>query len=545
MHSPPPEVVFTSQPPPAQETKQDDQVTLYVHPEAEPTTLSEAVAYVTLNPLTIETPTPPIHWIFVVDTSGSMETDVSPLSSLFMTTPSGQTRWTLALGLLDEIWSQLKAQRPQDRLSVFCFYSKTHHVIQNQLLETMSDSISTVLEQKKIRPRGMTDISVANTAVGTFLLTEPTLLDGTYTPVELFFTDGDATAGLMQPNQLKAQKKGYMDLFVKATGQAPLLWCGAISSDASADTVKALSEASARNLWSHIHTDEMVEFATEMALVVATALYSRCWTFQKQHYWLLPDAQACLYLSAAPDQVLVPEAHWSVLTCPELVTWSRWQHQLYQWEDKQNSFKKPLPEQKAALLVAEPKALSEERKLLLTEWQNQLQDMSYLQRDSPGESALVSSDTNRLQSTQTQWTPELIQNCEQLRLTLLKTVSEELEKLHSQPDHSRPYLKRQKSYIRDFCAASPVVQRTQTQYKQVYRSLTTGVTNGFDLETDLTLDPLSCPAPLCRQYQGLENSSHEVGLQPSHEVGLQPSHEVGLQPSHEVGQHDTSHCRIL
>lgn len=199
-----------------------------------------------------------LSWYFVFDVSGSMS---SPISGANM------SRYQVAQRLLRKVLEDLKTQRRQDDKVTLVTFAGRASVVCKRV--TPAEALTYV--EHMPTPDGPTNISEANTMVHTLMAQE-----AKSRAVEVFFTDGDPTAGMRRMNDLKLQKAEYYRNLYQNKGHYPFLWTGAISSQANWRLVRELSLASPCALWSHIPDEELSQsFAAEVGLITSAAMHMR------------------------------------------------------------------------------------------------------------------------------------------------------------------------------------------------------------------------------------------------------------------------------
>lgn len=239
----------------------------------------------------------PVCWLFVLDASGSMNAMLhdKPIS-----------RWACAIRLLQRVIQDLET-RTNDTVSIIRFSDKPVILAENLPVRSISHVIT---DLNDFKPDGGTNIQLANSAAH-FVLTRNRLLrSGTHQSAEIFFTDGEATLGFLEAEQLEAHKRSlYQDIF-RRTGAYPFLWCGAISDDAKWNIVRSLALASPLSLWAFIRETEMSDFAAEVGGVVHTvcAMKVRC-IGPDRYVMLLPDSPNAFYVDSLElaDTAITPQ----------------------------------------------------------------------------------------------------------------------------------------------------------------------------------------------------------------------------------------------
>ena len=259
----------------------------------------------------------PIIWFFVLDASASM------LESIIFRDKTKMTRWTVSIQLFKHVFADLKRiGRPEDRVSVVTFNNTVKILFNDQLLKDVD-------EQKifiDISPGGSTDIGQVNAVVHTLMFCNSHLRANTHRAAEIFFTDGEATQGILDRAQLQTHKATLYKNLQTEMGMIPFLWCGAISQSADWGMVRKLSLASPFSLWAYIKESEMEMFGSEVGGVVSTAIHMK-------PVQVLPDQPPLLLLPDIPNLFYFPtrptKEEKDLATCPSLVTLFRIRHAIY------------------------------------------------------------------------------------------------------------------------------------------------------------------------------------------------------------------------
>jgi len=256
-----------------------------------------------------------VHWILVADRSGSMKN--------FCFGSDNQTYWNVAVMLIEEILKLLKTYKRDDILTLICFNDK-HTIPIHQKSIASIDSIAKVLEEAKIEPMGLTDISNANTAA--FIESMDTDCKE-FDVAELFFTDGEPTKGIMEDVNLASQKESLCREVKKKLGHDPFLWCCGIGELTS--LVRALGDASKkRSLWSCVDVKNMESFATDIGTAVTLMLNSFYLEFLDA--WAPNDISFFRYLMEKPREEI--DSH----VFPQLVHICRIQKKLMEGKYRQS-----------------------------------------------------------------------------------------------------------------------------------------------------------------------------------------------------------------
>lgn len=177
------------------------------------------------------------------------------------------TRYQVAKKLLCKVLEDLKTHnRPDDKVTLVTFAGRASVVCAKV---TAAEALNFVDHMPS--PDGATNISEANTLVHTLMSQEHNTR-----AVEVFFTDGEPTAGMRSLSDLKSQKMEYYRNLYNTKGYFPFLWTGAVSSQANWRLVRELSLASPCALWSHIPDEQLsTSFAAEVGLITSAAMHMR------------------------------------------------------------------------------------------------------------------------------------------------------------------------------------------------------------------------------------------------------------------------------
>lgn len=246
----------------------------------------EGVLYVPPNFPISNPQRPHIAWYFAFDVSGSMVQELPidcklplvryPLpctSVLDSVRPNGvnagDTRYSFALKLFRRVLTDLQAaNRDHDTVSIVTISSEAKVLCQDVSVE---EALNSLLHMPI--PKGNTNLSEANTVLHSLMSQNQTLTTTkTHRAVEIYFTDGEPTVGLLFSSDLKQQKQEYYSSLRQTTGEYPFVWMGAISLSADWRLVRNMSLASPNSLWSHVTETEMNTFSAEVGLVLSAAL---------------------------------------------------------------------------------------------------------------------------------------------------------------------------------------------------------------------------------------------------------------------------------
>lgn len=356
-----------------------------------------------------------ICWYFVMDASYSMDTTV--LNKEF-------SRWYVAVQLLNQALSDLQAlNRGADRVTIVTFSGETQVIVDALPIQ---DYHPKLLEH--IKPKGSTDISLANSCTYALMLKNPLLARPDYLAVEIFFTDGEPTHGLTESESLKQQKAGlYNNLTKTVQAQHPFLWCGGISSDADVRVIRALAQASPHNLWVYIKDEQTENFAAEIGGLITmltsmkvlqipvTKKLAPVETLEHKSVMLLPDVPNLFYFKSKPAFITLHPTR--VIKAEHFVSIYKITEILYQMSDKLTTYDiKDLGQRAQARQVDDTVSNTEWENVFYKTRANLLQNLELLQNDkhnntiqiSPHRNAYLSSDSvhqssQRYQTTYSQF----------------------------------------------------------------------------------------------------------------------------------------------
>jgi len=213
-----------------------------------------------------------ICWYFIMDNSGSMQDTV--VGKTF-------TRWQVAVKLLEKMIQDLQQlHREKDTITVLAFNTQTTLLLENSPPHKVDLSCLKALD-----PEGPTNISEANTAIYQSMMNNKLLTQKSHVAAEIFFTDGEPTAGVIDASLLRSQKQSlYVNIKQAMNGFYPFLWCGGISDDANLQVIKGLSSASPYSLWAFISDDKTEEFAAELGGLVGLITHMKLMNIPVHNY---------------------------------------------------------------------------------------------------------------------------------------------------------------------------------------------------------------------------------------------------------------------